>query len=317
MLIASYDAGFGAGFGQTTPSDAQVSAVTSTGQSLSDAETRLRNSFGRLFLVLDTFDKAKQKLPPEFVALMTKFNVAQAAYTEAANFWLIARAGTAKDQLPDPNNEPQEVPKFDIPASSGLGFFGAAAKITPSSVGIIYGPWGKTRRATLGEYAAYHYTYGLGVPFIPVAIFVIALVAITGAVIISVFGKSQAAADIAANQASTAKALARQAEVEADERTLSNLINACVGKSDDPNVRLKCTTDVLEKFPGVQAGRPDTKVPGARGRSIFTIIGVLTVLGLAGTAGYFLYRRQKQRGALPEARARSRAAFASHDEIDF
>jgi flagellar basal body-associated protein FliL len=305
MLIASTVAGFG----QTpTPSDTQVSAVTATGQSLSDAETRLRNSFGRLFLVLDTFDKAKKKLPPEFVTLMEKFNTAQAAYTEAANFWLIARAGTDKAQLPDPNNEPQEVPKFDIPASSA-GLFGAPAKIAPSSVGIIYGAWGKTKRATLGEYGAYHYTAGLGVAFIPVAIFVIALVAITGAVIISVFGKSQAAADIAANQAATAKALARQAEVESDERALTNIINACVGKSDDPAVRQQCTETALDKFPGVQAGRPDTKVPGARGRSIFAIIGVITVLGLVGTGGYFIYRRYKRRTALPEARVRSRAAY--------
>ena len=307
MLTVTNSGGFG-GFGATPAELGQVPALAATGQSLADSETRLRNSFGRLLLVLEALQTANKTVPPAFTALMQKFNVAQQAYTEAANFWLIARAGTDKAQLPDPASVPQEVPKFDLPANG----FGAALR--PSAVGIIYGDWGNTRRVALGEYMPYHYANGFGA-FPIVAIFIIALVAITGAVIISVFGKSQAAADIAANQAATAKALARQAEVESDERALSNIINTCVGQSTDPTRRFECTELALQKFPDVQAGRPSGDVPGTTKSSVFAVIGVIAVLSVAGTAGYLLFRRRKHaQAALPRAYARSSAA--SHDGDD-
>jgi LPXTG-motif cell wall-anchored protein len=304
------------GFGQSAADQALIPGLITRGQSLATAETSLRNTFGRYFLILTAFKDAGKQAPEALKSMMRRYNTAQVAYTEAANFWLIARAGTPRDQLPDPDKEPETVPAFD-PADLATNGFGGST-FNPGSIGIIFGPVGKTQRVSLGEYAPYHYVSGngLGIGFIPVAIFVILAMAITGWVITSLFGKSQAAADIAANQAATAKALARQAEVESDERTLQNLLAACIGTNvNDADIRFKCAQIALEKLPDIQAGRPDTNVPGTTKSNVFTVIGILAVLGVAGTAGYLLYRRRKQH--VPQL-VRSRQAHSASDaEIDY
>jgi len=310
MLIATTSAGFGA-----PPEQAQLPSLTARGQSLAVAETSLRNSFGRYVFILTAFKDAGKPAPAALKSMLQRYNAAQVAYTEAANFWLIARAGVPRDQLPDPDAVPESVPAFD---PSDLAANGFGSTFNPGAIRLIVGPVGKPRRITLGEYAPYYYANGLGLPPVLVAIFIISVVAITGAVIISVFGKTQAAADIAANQAATAAALARQAEVESDERTLKGLLDSCIGaNSDDADVRFKCAELALNKFPDVQAGRPSTNVPGTSNRSIFTVIGVLAVLGVAGTAGYYLYRNQRGGSSrLPRAYARTHTSSSESDESE-
>jgi hypothetical protein len=310
MLVASTNSQFG----DATPSTVQMSRVASTGQQLAEVEVRLRNSFGRLAVALSAYERTKTKAPSQFISLLERFNVAQSAYEEAANFWLIARADTPRDQLPDPDRVPEKVPKFDLSKlSQGLASWGLSTGVDVSKIGVIYGPWYQPKRTNLSGYwadQAANGNNGLGVITIPVMIFVIALVAITGAVLISIFGKSQAAASIAANEAATAKAQARLAEVESDERMMSALVAQCLGRNPSDEQRVKCTTDVMERFPGLQQGRPDTSTPQPSDSSIgfFATVGILTVLGAAGTAGYFLYRRRQRQGfaELPSARARSR-----------
>jgi LPXTG-motif cell wall-anchored protein len=296
------------GFGQPAPLQAQIPALTASGQALASAETSLRNTFGRYVFILTAFKDAGKPVPEALKLMLQRYNEAQLAYTEAANFWLIARAGTPRDQLPDPDKEPESVPAFDSADLAGNGFGGT---LNPGSIGLIVGPVGKTHRIPLGQYAAYNAyanANGLGLTFL-VAIFIIALVAITASVIISVFGKSQAAADIAANQAATAKALARQAEVESDERALKNLLDTCIGANgNDADVRFKCAELVLNKFPDVQKSRPDTSVPGTTKSGIFTVIGVIAVLSVAGTAGYLLYRRRKHHEPQLARRRHSRSS---------
>lgn len=300
-----------------TPTTVQEANLTGTGQTLAEVETGLRNSFGRLASLLDLYAQNKQKAPAAFATLLEQFNTAQTAYEEAANFWLIARANTPRDQLPDPDKQPETVPKFDLTAVQFATGFAGAPTFNPANVGIVYGPWGATRRGTLTDYAAHAsmrnaWGDGLGIPVV-VVIFVIALVAITGAVLIAIFGKTQAAADIAANQAATAKAQARLAEVESNERTLSNLVKACIGPATDADTRLKCTTAVLTGFPEIQKGLPSGEVPGTSSRSILAIIGVLTIIGGVAGVGYMIYRRRKATSA---ASALPRALAYSDDDDD-
>lgn len=328
MLIASSSSFGRLQLGQVAATSAEQAAlpgITNRGFALSAQENQLRSSFAQLIPDLTALQVANANIPSELLDLLRAYNNAVASYMEATKVWLQARAETPKTDLPDPDAQPVAVPTFDIP-TGGLGaFFGAG--VPASALKIRYGFVGKEVTSSLSGYsntgfAGYfsggHNGGGFGFPVIP--LFWLLGVAFVSVAIVLVV-RSLVRSDTAiANQAITEQTKSRVEEVKSDTGLFVSTRDACIGNSQDVEVRRQCIAAAVDVLKIAKSGRPGITRPISPVTvSILTVLGVVAVAGTATGVGYWLYKRGEHGGgrSLPRATARSRSRGYNVDDMGF
>lgn len=325
MLVMSSSGAFGhAQFGQVAATPAEEAAlpgITNRGFALSQQENQLRSSFAQLVPDLTALQVANANIPSELLDLLRAYNNAVASFMEATKVWLQARAETPKTDLPDPDAQPVAVPTFDIPTSSLGAFFGAG--IPASALKIRYGFVGKEVTSSLSGYsntgfAGYFSGNGqLGAfPVIPLFwLLGVAFVSVAVILVVRALVKSDTAI---ANQAITEQAKTRVEEVKSDTSLFVSTRDACIGNSQDANIRRQCITAAVDVLKVAKAGRPSITRPISPVTvGVLTVLGVLAVAGTATGVGYLIYKRGRDSShSLPRATARHRPRSSGYDVDD-
>ncbi len=291
----------------TPAEEAQVPRLTNSVTTLAQAETQLRTTFAKLIPDLTALQVAGKDIPAPLLDLMQRYNAAVASFMEASKIWLQARAQTPASDLPDPNGQAIAIPTFDLPTSSGFGWFGGVAANT---IKIKHGIVGKEVSTSLSGYVnspfAGYFTGGqLGLGPLGIAIVILLGLAIVGATVILTARFLQTSDTAAANQAITEQARTRVEEVKSDRDLFVSTRDSCIGNSDDQTVRLQCIAAAKDVLKAAKEGRPQPQKPISP--VVISTVAVLSVLAVAGGVGYVLYRKHGRGGhALPRAHARHR-----------
>lgn len=325
MLIASSSGSFGrAQFGEVTATATEQAAlpgITNRGFALAQQENQLRSSFAQLIPDLTALQVANKNIPSELLDLLRAYNNAVASFMEATKVWLQARAETPKTDLPDPDAQPVAVPTFDIP-TSGLGaFFGAG--VPASGLKIRYGFVGREITSSLSGYsntgfAGYFSGAGQLGAFPVLALFWLLGVAFVSVAVILVVRALVKSDTAIANQAITEQSKSRVEEVKSDTGLFVSTRDACIGNSQDAEVRRQCIAAAVDVLKIAKSGRPGIERPISPVTvSVLTVLGVLAVAGTATGVGYWMYKRGHEGGrSLPRATARSRKRSAGYDVDD-
>jgi hypothetical protein len=310
--------------GQTNP---QFTRVSDSGLRLQQQETTLRATFTQLVPDFVTLADANQDIPTELLTLMQKYNRAVANYMEGARLFLVARQGVLT-QLPADlqKQQPIAIPTFDVPAS-GFGFGFGAVGIPARALRIKHGIVGSEITTPLSGYMQFGYAYdlncasggisnhgNLGADPLTIIFFVVLGLAVIGLVIKEIIDSIKSDV-VTANNSVIKQSDNRVTEVKTDLDLYVSTRDACIKGSDDANVRLACIKETNEALKAFKEGRPGVTKP-VLGTGALSIIGIVTILGVAGTVGFLIWRR-RQRTTLPEARVHRREATEATEEEAF
>lgn len=303
----------------TPAEEAQVPRLTNSVTTLAQAETQLRTTFAKLIPDLTALQVAGKDIPAPLLDLMQRYNAAVASFMEASKIWLQARAQTPASDLPDPNGQAIAVPTFDLPTSSGFGWFSGVAA---STIKIKHGIVGKEVSTSLSGYMnspfAGYFTGGqLGLGPLGIAIVILLGLAIVGATVILTARFLQTSDTAAANQAITEQARTRVEEVKSDRDLFVSTRDACIGNSTDQTVRLQCIAAAKDVLKAAKEGRPQPQKPISP--VVVSTVAVLSVLAIAGGVGYVLYRKHGRGGghSLPRAHARPHSGYTVEDDTEY
>jgi len=306
----------------TAAESAAVPGITNRGFALAQQENQLRSSFAQLIPDLTALQVANKNIPPELLDLLRAYNNAVASFMEATKIWMQARAETPKADLPDPDAQPVAVPTFDIP-TGGLGsFFGAG--VPASALKIRYGFVGREITTSLSGYAntgfagyfSGAHNSGLGA-FPVMALFWLLGVAFVSVAIVLVVRALVRSDTAIANQAITEQTKSRVEEVKSDTGLFVSTRDACIGNSQDADVRRQCIAAAVDVLKVAKQGRPGISRPISPVTvSVLTVLGVVAVAGTATGVGYWLYKRGQDGRRLPRATAHSRSRSTGYDVDD-
>lgn len=307
MLVRSHFGLARVGLGQVTPSpeeEALLPNIENTVTALAQVEAALRAQFARLSPDIATLAAANQSIPPELVAEMQAYNAAVQSYMEAAAVYIASRAEVAPDELPDPNSQAIAIPTFDLPTNNLAGF--AAAAVPAGAVRIRHGFVGKEAvtpildfaRAGLNGYEGLGQAYGLGAganPTFKIIAILLGLAIVATAVVLAIRALRQTDT-VVANQALAAQSADRVAEIRSDLDAYVSTRDSCLQGAKSVPERATCIRLAGEAIKILKSGRPQPQ-QAFSGTGVLAVLGVVTVLGLLGAAGYMIYRRRKHGAA--------------------
>jgi hypothetical protein len=276
---------------QGTADDPLVPRAINNVTMLTQIEAWLRAGFAKLLPDLTALQAAGKDVPPALLDLMQRHNAAVASFTDAAKIWLYARQQVPRSELPDPDARPVAIPTFELP--SGLGRLGG---VSASAVRLRVGFLGKEMSVPLSGYsdsafAGFVQPGGqLGGPEVFWVIGILLGLVITGTIVYGIVRELKKSEISAANQAISDQARARAQEVASDNILYTSTRDKCIGDSASLSARLRCIEAASEALRAAKEGRPGIRPPVTATTSFWTI---LSILALAGAAGYVIYRRRQ------------------------